>query len=99
MAAFEGLIGDTAERAMAGRSRVERSEIVQRVLEALVTDVLEHDPRFYRRASFYGLTARRESDELGRRRAEEAAAEAAGPGDGLQPARYLEPYGVDFDAA
>jgi hypothetical protein len=97
-AGLRALIGDVAERAMAGRSRVERAEIVSKVLEALVTDVLDNDPRFYKRASFYGLTERQRDDELQRRRQEEAVAAAADGGAGewhepvvAMPARATAP--------
>jgi hypothetical protein len=99
VAGFEELIADTAARAMSGRQRVERTEIVNKVLEALVTDVLDRDDRFYRRASFYGLVARRESDELGRRRQEEALAAAGGLGEWHGDVSRLEPFGVPGDAA
>jgi hypothetical protein len=100
MSDFEKHIADIAERAMQGRQRMERSEVVARVLEALVVDVLERDPRFYRRASLYGLTARRESDELQRRRREEETAAASSTGEWTEAGTGLRPYGVPFgDAA
>jgi len=101
MDGFEKRIADIAEGALRSRQRLERSEIVAKVLEALVVDVLERDERFFRQASFYGLTARREADELERRRQEEATAAAASAGEWTEPGHVLQPLGTPFgrDAA
>ena len=94
---LDELIARVAEGCIRNRSRVERSELAASVWEAIVADVVERDPRFYRRASFYGLEARRRSDERGRIAKEEA--EAAGVGQDLEPVHLLEPYGFPLDAA
>jgi hypothetical protein len=102
MAEFEKMIGDAAERAIAGRMRVERSELVGKVLEELVLGIVAQDERFYSTASggFWGLTARRDGDELARLRRQEEVAAADSAGEWLEPSRVLEPYGVPFgDAA
>ena len=102
MTDFEKLVGDVAERYMASRSRVRRDEIVDNVVESLVLDVLKRDPRFVTvgGGGFFELAARREQNELARRRKEAADAEASHEGEWLEPSRPLEPYGVPFgDAA
>jgi hypothetical protein len=76
---LEKRICDIAERAMLGRFRVERTELISKIVERLVIDALEADPRFHSTAAglFWQLTAAREEAELARRRQEEATAEAA----------------------
>jgi hypothetical protein len=87
-AGFREVIGDLAEGAMRGRSRVERSEIVGKVLEALVLDVLASDDRFVGRyrGLYWELRSGFEERELARRRKEERDAEASSAGESYAPA-------------
>ena len=100
MSDFEKLVTDTAARYMQGRVYVERSELVPRVMEALVLELLERDDRFYNkhRGLHWGLASQRDRDERDRIAREER--EAASIGEDLQPVHLLEPYGAPFgDAA
>jgi hypothetical protein len=76
---FRRLVADLAEAALRNRFKVERTELVGRVLEALVVDVLRNDERFHAigGGGFWMLSARVEELDLARRRKEEADAEQA----------------------